>query len=190
MSVTEDVVFLGDFGVHSLGDGSRIRISQAADDEVVSWRACELFSRSERDSDARGRRSVQIENSLRSIAEDPELTEGQGDRDGQDGDLDARSLAPLYSSPGRRFRELVCINKQSSDIAGGVHVGKDDLDVMFGYAGDETGETEVRILMVELDAGEQELEFHCVGRRRPRQDLLPVVLLLPGYERSEPRCRQ
>ena len=139
---------------------------------------------------------------MRSIAEDPELTEGQSDRDGQDrdgqdGDLDARSLAPLDSSAGRRFRELVRINLQSSDIAGGVHVGKDDLDVgagdqviMFGYAGDETGETEVRILMVELDAGEQELEFHRVGRRRPRQDLLPVVLLLPGYERSEPRCRQ
>merc|ERR1712137_1227735 len=40
---------------------------------------------------------------------------------------------------------LVRINKQSPDIAGGVHVGKDDLDVgagdqgiMFGYASDET----------------------------------------------------
>jgi S-adenosylmethionine synthetase len=40
---------------------------------------------------------------------------------------------------------LVKINKQSPDIAGGVHVGKDDLDVgagdqgiMFGYASDET----------------------------------------------------
>merc|ERR1712099_139548 len=40
---------------------------------------------------------------------------------------------------------MVRINKQSPDIAGGVHVGKDDLDVgagdqgiMFGYAGDET----------------------------------------------------
>merc|ERR1712149_149431 len=40
---------------------------------------------------------------------------------------------------------IVCINKQSPDIAGGVHVGKDDLDVgagdqgiMFGYASDET----------------------------------------------------
>ena len=29
--VAEDVVFLGDIGVHSLGDGSRIRISLAAD---------------------------------------------------------------------------------------------------------------------------------------------------------------
>jgi S-adenosylmethionine synthetase len=40
---------------------------------------------------------------------------------------------------------LIRINKQSPDIAGGVHVGKDDLDVgagdqgiMFGYASDET----------------------------------------------------
>merc|ERR1739848_573320 len=40
---------------------------------------------------------------------------------------------------------LIRINKQSPDIAGGVHVGKEDLDVgagdqgiMFGYASDET----------------------------------------------------
>merc|ERR1712228_725425 len=42
---------------------------------------------------------------------------------------------------------MVRINKQSPDIAGGVHVGKDDLDVgagdqgiMFGYASDETAD--------------------------------------------------
>ena len=101
-----------------------------------------------------------VESSLQRIAEDPELTEGQGDRDGQEGELGARLLAPLYSSAGRRFRQLVRITVQSPDIAGGVHVGKDDLDVgdgeqgiMFGYAGDETGKTEMRFLMVGQDAG-------------------------------------
>merc|ERR1711939_964305 len=43
---------------------------------------------------------------------------------------------------------LVRINKQSPDIAGGVHVGKEEMDVgagdqgiMFGYASDETQDT-------------------------------------------------
>merc|ERR1711979_188424 len=47
----------------------------------------------------------------------------------------------------KTFEVLVRINKQSPDIAGGVHVGKDDLDVgagdqgiMFGYASDETAD--------------------------------------------------
>ena len=36
--VTENDVFPGDIGVHSQADGSRVRISQIADDEIVSWR--------------------------------------------------------------------------------------------------------------------------------------------------------
>ena len=37
-------------------------------------------------------------------AEDPELTEEQSDQDGQDGELDARVLPPLYSSADHHFR--------------------------------------------------------------------------------------
>ena len=55
---------------------------------------------------------------------------------------------------------MVRIHKQSPDIAGGVHVGKDGLDVgasdqgiLFGYAGDETGQTKVRSLTIGFDAG-------------------------------------
>ena len=59
--VTESDVFLGDMGVHSRADGSRVRFSQVADEESVSWRerrfhAYEVFSRTERNSDARGHR--------------------------------------------------------------------------------------------------------------------------------------
>ena len=39
------------------------------------------------------------------IALDPELTEDQGDWDGQEGGLDARVLAALYSIADRCFRE-------------------------------------------------------------------------------------
>ena len=53
---------------------------------------------------------VLVENSLQPIAEDPELTEGQGDWDGQQGEFDARLLAGLYSSIDRRFRKQVRIS--------------------------------------------------------------------------------
>ena len=83
----------------------------------------------------------------------------QGDRDKQEDELAARLLAFLCSSAGRRFRKLVRINKQSPVTAGGVHVGKDDLDIgagdqgiLCGYAGKETGDTNMRSLMIRLDA--------------------------------------
>ena len=35
--VTEDDVLFGDVGVHSRADGSRVRISPVAVEEIVSW---------------------------------------------------------------------------------------------------------------------------------------------------------
>ena len=65
--VTENDVFLGAMGVHSQADGSRVRISQVADEEIVSWHelrfhAYEAFSRSERNADARSHQSVPVDN--------------------------------------------------------------------------------------------------------------------------------
>ena len=62
---------------------------------VVGFHAYEVFSRTERNSDARGHRSVPIENSVHFAAEDPELTEEHGDHDGPGGELDARVSAPF-----------------------------------------------------------------------------------------------
>ena len=129
LSVAKDVVFPGDMGVHSLGDGSRVRISLAADDPMVSWHeqlvyARGLFSCSGRGSEARGHQSVSVEDRLQPSAEDPEMSKGQGDRDGQEDELVVRLLAPLCSSGGRRLRRLVRILKQSPDTAGGVHSGR------------------------------------------------------------------
>ena len=50
--VTKDDVFLRDIGVQSRDGVPRVRISEFAEDELVSWRgrrvrACELFSRCE-----------------------------------------------------------------------------------------------------------------------------------------------
>ena len=89
-----------------------------------------------------------------------QLTIRRGDRDVEEDEHVARLLAPLCSSGGRRLRKLVRIHKLSPDIAGGVHVGQDDdLDIgagdqgiLLGYAGEETGDTDVRSLMIALDA--------------------------------------
>merc|ERR1712078_49293 len=57
---------------------------------------------------------------------------------------------------------IVRINKQSPDIAGGVHVGKDELDVgagdqgiMFGYASDETADAMPLTILIATRLGKQ-----------------------------------
>ena len=64
---------------------------------------------------------------------------------GYDSFVDDLSSVDSKGLSDKTCEVLVRINKQSPDIAGGVHVGKDDMDVgagdqgiMFGYASDET----------------------------------------------------
>jgi len=64
---------------------------------------------------------------------------------GYDSYVDDLSSVDSKGLSNKTCEVLVRINKQSPDIAGGVHVGKDDLDcgagdqgIMFGYATDET----------------------------------------------------
>ena len=77
--------------------------------KIVSWRerrfhAYETFSRDKRNPDARGNRSVPFDNNLHITAADPVLGEEPGDHDDQEDEVDARVLAPLYSSADRRLR--------------------------------------------------------------------------------------
>merc|ERR1711937_627288 len=64
---------------------------------------------------------------------------------GYDSYVDDLSSVDSKGLSDKTCEVLVRINKQSPDIAGGVHVGKDEMDVgagdqgiMFGYASDET----------------------------------------------------
>ena len=81
-------------------------------------------------------------------------------------------LAPLCSSGGRRFRKLVRIHKLNPDIAGGVHVGKDDLDngaadqgILFcnGYGLDAVNETAILFGFSELKPGAVVTAFQTSG---------------------------
>ena len=88
--VTENDVLLGDTGVHSRADGSRVRISKVADEEIVSWRerrfhAYEALARDERNSDARSHRSVPVDNNLHITLEISVL-----------GEADAQVRSPPY----------------------------------------------------------------------------------------------
>merc|ERR1719354_286331 len=68
-------------------------------------------------------------------------------RIGYDSFVDDMSSVDSKGLSDKTCEVLVRINKQSPDIAGGVHVGKDEMDVgagdqgiMFGYASDETAD--------------------------------------------------
>merc|ERR1711979_100921 len=73
------------------------------------------------------------------------IVRGMGAKIGYDSFVDDLSSVDSKGLSDKTCEVLVRINKQSPDIAGGVHVGKEDLDVgagdqgiMFGYASDET----------------------------------------------------
>ena len=68
----------------------------------------ELFSRSDRGSHARNHWSVPSGDCPQPLGVDPELTTDQGDWDSQESELDAREVAPLYSSADRCFRNVAC----------------------------------------------------------------------------------
>jgi len=66
---------------------------------------------------------------------------------GYDSFVDDLSSVDSKGLSDKTCEVIVRINKQSPDIAGGVHVGKDDMDcgagdqgIMFGYASDETAD--------------------------------------------------
>ena len=103
-SVAKNEVKLGDVGVHSPGNGTQVLSPLTAHAETVSWQ--------ERLAHARGpsyhsQRPVLVRDCLLPIAVDPELC----------------------LCAGRRFRKLVRIHMQIRDVADGVRVDKDNLDV-------------------------------------------------------------
>merc|ERR1719454_2850658 len=74
-----------------------------------------------------------------------EIVRGVVKKIGFDSYVDDLSSVDSKGLSDKTCEVLVRINKQSPDIAGGVHVGKDEMDVgagdqgiMFGYASDET----------------------------------------------------
>ena len=170
VSVAEDVLWLGDMDVHCLGDGSRVRISLAADDE---WLPGKNASSTHVDCSRAVNEGLRLavtgqflqRHRSQPIAEDPELSKGQCDRDGQQNELVARLLAPLCSKGGRRFRQLMRFDKQSPDTTSGVHAGKGDFDLgvkssCSGTRERETGQTRVGCLMIGLDAGGETAILH------------------------------
>jgi S-adenosylmethionine synthetase len=73
------------------------------------------------------------------------IVRGVVEKIGFDSYVDDMSSVDSKGLSHKSCEVLVRINKQSPDIAGGVHIGKDDLDcgagdqgIMFGYATDET----------------------------------------------------
>ena len=187
---------------------------------MVSWQerlahARELFFffvESGRGSYARNHRSVLVGDSLQPCAVDPELTEGQGDRDGQEDEL--RSCA------GHRLRELGRNHNHIPDVwaVDDLHDGVGDYGILLGYAGDESGKTKVRSLMLWVDVGGETAILHEMklgpvvttlrtsgfgvesvecknlssqcGASEAKTRSAPCGVMSTGYERSDPRCQQ
>merc|ERR1719443_1046397 len=81
---------------------------------------------------------------------------------GYDSYVDDMSSVDSKGLSDKTCEVLVRINKQSPDIAGGVHVGKDELDVgagdqgnMFGYASDETEDCMPLTILIATRLGKQ-----------------------------------
>jgi len=98
---------------------------------------------------------------------------------------------------------LVRINKQSPDIAGGVHVGKDDLDVgagdqgiMFGYASDETEDcmplthsmaTKLGKKLTDVRKSREMLVLLAVRSSLTPMEVGVPMEVVPSLERIQPR---
>ena len=116
-------------------DHERVRIAHVTDDDI--WherpvRVYESFGRIERKVETRGHPSGLAEQDrLHSVAGHPDLLCERPDQDSSDGDVDARVLAPLYSSADRCCRrwEDVVLNSLTCDCEDHLVTRRDESDI-------------------------------------------------------------